>query len=190
MEDVLNKAHQASRMDMRLLRLLGEEGGATIDWLGHGVNIQAVRLPHPPWVKRMHVLVPKAAEWPKVLRPILQRKGVEVLTETKGVRLYQNTAGRVVGVQAVDLNTNRTTIISARRAVMLTAGNLEAQPGLDGEVHHTEIAAMLPAVISRDGSGLVMAGDWRSIDDVVDCISTLQVRGAPPDPACSLSKQV
>lgn len=191
MEDVLNKAHQASRMDMRLLRLLGEEGGATIDWLlGHGVNIQGPFDYPIHRVKRMHVLVPKAAEWPKVLRPILQRKGVEVLTETKGVRLYQNTAGRVVGVQAVDLNTNRTTIIKARRAVMLTAGNLEANPALMARSTTPEIAAMPPAVISRDGSGLVMAWAIGAASTMLDCISTPQVRGAPPGPSVfSLGKQ-
>ncbi|HEX4266785.1 MAG TPA: FAD-dependent oxidoreductase [Steroidobacteraceae bacterium] len=191
MQDVLNNAHQASRMDMRLLRLLAEEGGATIDWLiGHGVNIQGPFDYPIHRVKRMHVLVPKAAEWPKVLRPVLQRKGVDVLTETKGNRLYQNTAGRVLGVQAVDLNTNRTMAIKARRAVMLTAGNLEANPALMARSTTPEIAAMPPAVISRDGSGLVMAWAIGAASTMLDCISTPQVRGAPPGPSVfSLGKQ-
>jgi fumarate reductase flavoprotein subunit len=191
MEDVLHKARQASRMDLRLLRLLGEEGGATIDWLvGHGVNIQGPFDYPIHRVKRMHVLVPKAAEWPKVLRPVLERKGVAVLTETKGGRLYQNAAGRVVGVQAVDLNTNAGVNIRARRAVMLTAGNLEANPALMARSTTPEIAAMPPAVISRDGSGLVMAWAIGAATTMLDCISTPQVRGAPPGPSVfSLGKQ-
>jgi fumarate reductase flavoprotein subunit len=191
MEDVLHKAHQAARMDKLLLRLLGEEGGATIDWLvSHGVNIQGPFEYPVHRVKRMHVLVPKAAEWPKVLRPVLQSKGVELLTETKGLRLYQNDAGRVVGVQAVDLNTNGTTNIKARRAVMLTAGNLEANPALMARSTTPEIAAMPPAVISRDGSGLVMAWAIGAASTMLDCISTPQVRGAPPGPSVfSLGRQ-
>jgi hypothetical protein len=191
MEDVLHKARQPSRMDKRLLRLLAEEGGATIDWLrGHGVNIQGPFEYPIHRVKRMHVLVPKAAEWPKVLRPVLQRRDVELLTETKGVRLYQDGAGRVVGVQAVDLNTNVTTTIRARRAVMLTAGNLEANPALMARSTTPEIAAMPPAVISRDGSGLMMAWAIGAASTMLDCISTPQVRGAPPGPSVfSLGRQ-
>jgi fumarate reductase flavoprotein subunit len=191
-EDVLHTARgQASRMDQRLLRLLAEEGGATIDWLvGHGVDIRGPFEYPVHRVKRMHVLVPKAGEWPKVLRPVLQRKGVELLTEMKGARLYQDANGRVIGVQAVDLTTNKTTTIKARRAVMLTAGNLEANPALMGRSTTPEIAAMPAAVVSRDGSGLVMAWAIGAASTMLDCISTPQVRGAPPGPSVfSLGKQ-
>jgi fumarate reductase flavoprotein subunit len=80
--------------------------------------------------------------------------------------------------------------IKARRAVMLTAGNLEANPALLARSTTPEIAAMPPAVISRDGSGLVMAWAIGAASTMLDCISTPQVRGAPPGPSVfSLGKQ-
>lgn len=192
MQDVLHTTgSQASRMDKRLLRLLAENGGATIDWLlGYGVNIQGP-FEYPAFrVKRMHMLVPKAAEWPKVLTPVLRSKGVELLTETKGIQLYQNPSGRILGVQAVDLKTNRTTTIKARRAVMLTAGNLEANPALVARSTTPEIAALPAAVFSRDGSGLIMAAAAGSAMTMLDFITPPQVRGAPPGPSVfSLGKQ-
>lgn len=84
-EDVLHRAGaSASRMDQQLLRLLAENGGATIDWLlSLGVNIQGPFEYPIHRVKRLHMLAPKSAEWPKVIRPILKQRKVEVMLETK-----------------------------------------------------------------------------------------------------------
>lgn len=184
-EDVLHRAGaNASRMNKDLLRLLGENGGATIDWLlSLGVNIQGPFEYPIHRVKRLHMLTPKSAEWPKVIRPILQQRNVEVLLETKGIRLYRDKNDRVVGVKAVDLNTDRTTNIKANRAVLLTAGSLDASAELKGRSTTPEIAAMPPAMYSRDGSGIVMASAIGSAMTMLDGISNPQVRGAPPGPS-------
>lgn len=192
-EDILHLAGtQASRMDMELLRLLAQNGGATLDWLlGLGVNIQGPFEYPEHRVHRMHMLVPKSAEWPKVLRPILKEKGVQVLMETKGVQLYRNSSGPVIGIRAVDQHTQLAMNIKARRSVVLTAGNLEANPELTARATTPEIAALRPAVYSRDGSGLVMAWAIGSAMTMLDGgISNPQVRGTPPAPAVfSLKKQ-
>jgi glycerol-3-phosphate dehydrogenase len=53
-----------------------------------------------------------------------------VIFGTKGVELYRGPDGRVQGVKAVDRASGKTIDIKARRAVVLTAGNLEANPAL------------------------------------------------------------
>src|SRR5262249_8620802 len=158
-EDILELAGtHASRMDRVLLRLLAENGGTTIDWLlGFGGNIQGPFDYPDHRAKRLHMLYPKAAEWPKVIRPILEQKQVEILLGIKGVELYRDSHNRVLGVKAIDQETQRPFAIRARRAVMLTAGNLEANPKLMERVTTPEIAALPVAVPTNDGSGLMMA---------------------------------
>lgn len=80
--------------------------------------------------------------------------------------------------------------IQASRAVILTAGNLDASAALKARSTTPEIAAMRPAVYSRDGSGLVMAAAIGSAMTMLDGISNPQVRGAPPGPSlATLGKQ-
>jgi len=193
MDDILRIAGtQASRMDMQLLRMLAEDGGPTIDWLlGLGVDIRGPFEYPPHRVYRMHVLYPKSAEWPKVIKPILEEKGVGILMGTKGVRLYRNADGPVVGVMAVNQRTRQIVNIKAHRSVMLTAGNLDASPSLKGRITTPEIAALRPAVYSRDGSGLRMAWAIGSGSTMIDgSESSPQLRGTPPAPAVfSLKKQ-
>jgi urocanate reductase len=193
MEDILSLAgEQASRMDMDLLRMLAENGGPTLDWLlDFGVNIKGPFEYPAHRVHRLHVLVPKSAEWPKALRPVLKEHGVRILMETKGVRLYRNPDGPVIGVKAVNQRTHETVNVKAGRAVMLTAGNLDANPALKARMTTPEIAALRAAVYSRDGSGLMMAWAIGSGVTMIDGgESSAQVRGTPPAPAVySLKKQ-
>lgn len=191
MEDVIHRAGEtSSRMDKALLRLLAENGGPTIDWLmGLGVDIRGpFEFPQAHRVKRMHMLYPKSAEWPKVIRPIMQRKGVDIRLETKGVELYQDARKRVVGVRAMDQNTGRAVYIRAHRAVMLTAGNMEASPSLLGRSMRPEIANLAPVNHWRDGSGLTMAAAIGAGTTVLDFVSKPQVRGWPPGPSAASLK--
>jgi hypothetical protein len=192
MEDILKLAGpNASRMDKTLLRLLAENGGASIDWLiDHGVNIQGVFEYPDHRVKRLHMLYPKSAEWPKVFRPILEQKGAEILTATKGLELYRNANSRVVGIKVIDQQTGRTMNIKARRAVILTAGNLEANRALMERVTTPEIAALPVAVPTNDGSGLIMAAALGAGMTLLDNGAVAEVRGGPPGPAVvSIGKQ-
>jgi fumarate reductase flavoprotein subunit len=137
----------------------------------------------------MHMLYPKSAEWPKVVRPILQRKGVDIRLETKGIALYQDADRRVVGVKAIDQNTGRAVNIRAHRAVMLTAGNMEASPALLGRSMRPEIAHLAPVNHWRDGSGLTMAAAIGAGMTVLDFVSHPQVRGWPPGPSAASLKR-
>jgi FAD binding domain len=191
-DDVLKRAGaQASRMDRSLLRLLAESGGRTIDWLiGLGVDIRGPFEYPAHRVNRMHMLYPKSSEWPKVLAPVLWHKKVEILTECKGVELYQNANRRVIGVKAVDLGTGKAFAIRARKGVVLTAGNLEANPALVARYTAPEIAALPAAVGTHDGSGLIMAAAIGAEMTALDGIGKPQIRGRPPGPAVfSVGKQ-
>lgn len=192
MEDVLHRAGSAaSRMDMKLLRLLADNGGPTIDWLlGLGVDIQGPFEYPAHRVNRMHMLMPKSAQWPKVVKPLLKQNNVEVLLATKGVQLHQDAKRRVIGVRAVDTVTGEMTDIKARRSVVLTAGGVDASPAWKSKVTTPEVAGLQPAMYSRDGSGLTMASAIGAAMTMLDGMSNPQLRGMPPGPGVfSIGKQ-
>jgi fumarate reductase flavoprotein subunit len=188
MEDIMKLADDnASRMDKTLLRLLAENGGPTLDWLiGLGVDLRGPFDYPLHRVKRMHMLYPKSAEWPKVIRPLLERKGAGLLLGVKGVELYRGDGNRVLGVKVVDQNTGRPMAIKARRAVMLTAGNLEANPVLMQRVTTADVAALPAAVPTNDGAGLMMAAALGAGMTMLDNGAVALVRGAPPGPAVDI----
>src|SRR5690242_1592945 len=135
MADILAMAGEDSgRMDRTLLRLLAENGGPTIDWLTSlGVDLRGPFEYPGHNAKRMLMLYPRSSVWPGVIRPLLERKGAEILVGMKGVELYRGSDGRVQGVKAMDgagKTSDGTLNIKARRAVVLTAGNREANPAL------------------------------------------------------------
>jgi fumarate reductase flavoprotein subunit len=192
MEDIMHRAGaMGSRMDKALLRVLAENGGATIDWLmAAGVDIRGpFEFPQAHRVKRMHMLYPKSAEWPKVIRPILDRKGVDIRFETQGIELYRNEAGRIVGVKALDRNTRRTLNLRASRAVMLTAGSVEANPAMLGRFMRPEVAHLQPANHWREGDGLKMAAAVGAEMTVFDFVTKPEVRGWPPGPSAASLKR-
>lgn len=191
-EDVMHRAgREASRMDLELLRLLATNGGATIDWLlGLGVDIQGPFEYPAHRVNRMHMLIPKSAQWPKVVRPLLEQKNVEVRLATKGLQLHQDPKRRVIGVRAVDTVTGHVSDIRARKAVVLTAGSVDANPAWKSKVTTPDVASLQPAMYSRDGSGLTMASAIGAAMTMLDGMSNPQLRGMPPGPGVfSIGKQ-
>lgn len=191
-ENVLEMAgSKADRMDMGLLRLLGENGGATIDWLlGLGVKIQGPFEYPGHHVHRMHMLMPKSAEWPKVFRPIFERNGTEILLATKGMELYRDADNRVLGIKAMDQQTRRAIAIKARKAVILTAGSMEGSRKLLSRVTGPEDAALPAAVPTNDGGGLIMAAALGADMTFINDVGVRGVRGMPPGPAVdSIIKQ-
>ena len=105
-----------------LMRVQAENCGATIDWLvGLGVELRGpYEYPHQHSVPRLHMLYPHSGAWPKVLGPLMQKKGISVLLGTKGVQLYTDASGAVIGVMAQDTGNNKFINIRAKRAVVLT----------------------------------------------------------------------
>ena len=182
---------QRVRMDMDLLRLLAENAGATVDWLqDHGVDLRGPFEYPDHKIKRMHMLYPRSAEWPKVVRPILERRGVEILTGSKGSELYRDESGRIIGIKAIDRQTGRPFKIQARKAVILTAGNLEGNPELKRRVTTPDIANLPAACPTNDGSGLIMAAALGAGMTMLDRVGGPGVRGMPPAPAVdSIVKQ-
>lgn len=190
-EDIMKLAgHWASRMDKPLLRVLAENAGATIDWLlSLGVNIKGPFEYPGHRAKRLHMLCPKSAEWPKVLKPILEKKKVEILLGTKGAELYRNENGRVLGLRAIDQDTLRSVNIRAKKAVILTAGSLEGSPTLRARATSPEIAAMPAAVFSNDGDALKMAEALGANMTFLEGIGAASIRGMPPGPCVDIGKQ-
>jgi len=191
MEDILKLARgKASRMDKNLLRLLAENGGASIDWLlDHGVNIQGPFEYPGHRAKRLHMLVPKSAEWPKVIKPILEQRKIEILLGTKGVELCREADNHISGISAMDQNTGRTVTIKARRAVILTSGSLEGNPQLRSRATTPEIAAIPAAVQTNEGGGLVMAAAVGANMTMLEGFGEPFLRGMPPGPCSGIEKQ-
>ena len=190
-KDVLEMSGaNASRTNRAMLRFLAENGGPTIDWLlGLGVDIRGPFEFPGHSVNRMHMLYPRSAEWPKVIRPILEHNNAEILTGTKGIELYRGANNRVLGVKTLDQQTKRTMDIKARKAVILTAGGFEANPILVGRYTTPEIAALPAACPTNDGAGLIMAMALGA-DVTISGAGGGDVRGMPPGPATdSIKKQ-
>jgi hypothetical protein len=180
-------AENASRMDQTLLRFLAENIGPTIDWLiGLGIDIRGPFEYPVHKVRRLHVLYPKSAAWALVIRPLLERRGAEILLGVKGVELYRGDGNRVLGVKAIDRETGRSMALKARRAVMLTAGNLEGNPVLMARVTTADVAALPAAVPTNEGGGLLMAAALGANMTFLDNGAVALVRGAPPGPAVDI----
>jgi fumarate reductase flavoprotein subunit len=169
--DILHMTgRDANRMDMTLLRWLGENGGPTIDWLaGHGVQF-AGPFEYPEHkFNRMHMLVPNAYAWPKTLAPVMKRLGVEILLETKGLELVADADRQVIGVKAMDQLRKKPLAIKARRGVVLAAGDFIGNTEMRLKYMPKELADMHPANTYTDGSGLLMAmavgADLTVLDD-------------------------
>ncbi len=170
-------------MDKSLLRLLGENGGPTIDWLiGLGVDIRGPFEYPVHRVNRMHMLYPRSSAWARVIRPRLEKAGTEILVSTKGVELYRGEGNRVLGVRAIDVKSGRSISIKARRGVVLTAGNMEANPIMMAKVTTAEIAALPAAVPTNDGGGLIMAAALGAGMTMLDNGAVPYVRGRLPGP--------
>ncbi len=184
MEDVLKLAGEnVSRMDKSLLRLLGENGGPAIDWvIGLGVDIRGPFDYPVHRVKRMHMLYPRSSAWLRVIRPRLAKAGTEILVSTKGVELYRGEGNRVLGVRVVDVKSGKSTSIKARRGVVLTAGNMEANPAMVAKVTTADIAALPVAVPTNDGGGLIMAAALGAGMTMLDNGAIAYVRGRLPGP--------
>jgi len=184
MEDVLKLAGEnVSRMDKSLLRVLGENGGPTIDWLlGLGVDLRGPFEYPVHRVKRMHMLYPRSSAWPRVIRPRLAKGGTETLVSTKGVELYRGEGNRVLGVRVVAIKSGKSISIKARRGVVLTAGNFEANPTMMAKVTTADIAALPVAVPTNDGGGLIMAAALGAGMTMLDNGAIPYVRGRLPGP--------
>lgn len=105
-----------------LLRVMVDNSGATIDWLvSLGVELRGpFEYPHQHSVPRMHMLYPNTSAWPKVLGPLMEKRGITVMLGTPGRRLYTDDKGGVIGVMAQETGSNKVINILAKRAVVLT----------------------------------------------------------------------
>ncbi len=143
-----------------LLRVAAEGSGPTVDWLlSLGVDIRGpFDYPHQHRVYRMHMLFPNSAAWPKVLGPLMEKRGIEVRLGTRGVQLYTDAKGAVVGVRAEERGSGKVINILAKRAVVLGGGDFSGNKAWREKVGADAVVAGVRAAHPyNDGSILAMA---------------------------------
>jgi fumarate reductase flavoprotein subunit len=175
-----------TRINKDMLQLLAENSGPTVDWLvGMGV-VMSGPFDYPEHkAKRMHMLLPNSAAWPKVLQPIMEEKKVEILLETKGVELYHDANNRVLGVKAVDQGTKKEIAIKAKKGVILASASTEAAVEFKKKLTTADIAAMPAGNPYSDGSGLAMAWELGADMTMIDQWGGPSLRTTSPGPDVS-----
>ena len=143
-----------------LLRLQAENSGPTIDWLvGLGVEFKGpFEYPEQHSVPRLHMLYPNSGAWPKVLGPLMEKRGIVVLLGTPGRKLYTDTKGAVIGVMAQDTGSGKYINILAKRAVVMGGGDgLGSKQWRQKFTQDATLLAVRATQPYNDGSNFYMA---------------------------------
>ncbi|EGO64982.1 flavocytochrome c [Acetonema longum] len=127
-EDMLKAGSYLNHVEK--VRLLAEKSSETVDWtMSLGVKYRRVNFHGGHSVPRAHATAnASGGDIVKAELARLKEKGVNVAKNSKVVRLIQNDAGRVLGVEVKtgykfgDENSGTTSFIKAKKAVVLAAG--------------------------------------------------------------------
>ncbi|MEM3550115.1 MAG: flavocytochrome c [Candidatus Bathyarchaeia archaeon] len=114
--------------NLELLKLLAEKSGETFDWLTQlGVKFEDKVYPRDECtVPRCHAVLPNSSAYIKVLKEAAEKRSVEIILNTKAVRLIRSRGGEVIGVKAEDLKRKKILKIKAKKAVILATGSFAA----------------------------------------------------------------
>ncbi|MCA9102192.1 MAG: FAD-dependent oxidoreductase, partial [Planctomycetales bacterium] len=117
------------------------EAAATIEWLESlGVSFVGPSPEPPNRVARMHNVVPGAKAYIAALQLALRRAGGQLLCDCDVRQLLRDDDGRVVGVRAT--HNGQPLHYSARRGVILAAGDYANSPQLIAEHNDARFAAI------------------------------------------------
>jgi succinate dehydrogenase/fumarate reductase flavoprotein subunit len=142
----------ASRDNDALRRILCDEVPAAFRWLlDSGVRFMGP-MPEPPHRKpRMHNVLPNSRAYIWHLERRARREGVEIRAATRVTGLMRE-AGRVAGVE-----TDRGYCVSARRGVVLAAGDFTSDPELKARFMGPQEAKVEGVNLTATGDGQKMA---------------------------------
>ena len=147
-----NQAAHLDNVDPDLLAAYCADSGAAVDRLVElGCEyVLAQDTMFYTTVPRAHILQPSAAQWPVVLGPAAEERGVQILTETPLTDLLVDGTGQVIGVRSNEF------AIKARKGVVLATGDVSANARMKAKFQPqwAEIPAWDPY---NEGDGLFAA---------------------------------
>lgn len=126
MKDILKAGDECGDPD--IIQTWGEHSGLTIDWLQQRVGVEILpelRLSTEHTVRRSHNAVPYNGGygWCRAIENTINALGLPVLLETAATKIHRNAEGRVIGAQAMDLNTGDVINVKATKGVLLSTNH-------------------------------------------------------------------
>jgi len=131
-EDIISLG-ETRLMPPELLNILTDSGGAHIDWLQEmGVPFEYICFRPPDSVPRGHIVEGDAQPLGTVLEERVKERGVEILLETRALKLYQWADNRIAGVMAETKNGKMITV-KAKKGAILSTGDYSASKEIKGK---------------------------------------------------------
>ncbi len=137
------------RENKELRRILAENAGSTVEWLG-SIGVQFLGpTPEPPYEKpRMHNVLPNSGAYAEALLRECRKRGVVIHTSVRVEELLRNANGEIIGARAND------TEYFGRRGVILATGDYSASTAMKAKYVGEEAAKIPPVNPNNTGDGL------------------------------------
>lgn len=155
--DLIN-ANAEYRLDPEMIGITVNKSGETIDWL-----IDRVKVPFVPTSGRgygsqtmMHTVVDRGSGLREPFGRALDEAGVDIMLETRAVKLIQDDRDAVIGVEAT--NAGKTLRIKAK-AVIIATGGYSANDRLAEVLDPFYRNILQTGVVSSTGDGLIMGSN-------------------------------
>ncbi|MFP3462507.1 FAD-dependent oxidoreductase [Arthrobacter globiformis] len=128
------------RENKELRRILAENAGTTVEWLG-SIGVQFLGpTPEPPYEKpRMHNVLPNSGAYAEALLRECRKRGVVIHTSMRVEELLRNADGEIIGARANGRE------YFGRRGIILATGDYSASTEMKAK-YVGEAAAKIPPV--------------------------------------------
>jgi len=144
--------------NLELRRVLVEESGDTLDWLGeHGCEYAGPYADSHHSIPRLHQIKPDTTAYAEILGDAMDELGVKTHFETEAYELIQAEDGTVTGVLAKQRGRSTPMVVRARRGVVVATGDFVNSRELREE--YTTDADAPPINEYNEGDGHRMAKD-------------------------------
>lgn len=136
------------RENKELRRILAENAGPTVEWLG-SIGVQFLGpTPEPPYEKpRMHNVLPNSGAYAEALLRECRKRGVVIHTSMRVEELLRNADGEIIGARANGRE------YFGRRGVILATGDYSASAEMKAKYVGEEAAKIPPVNPNNTGDG-------------------------------------
>jgi fumarate reductase flavoprotein subunit len=172
-EDIVSLG-ETRLMPPDLLDILTDSGGAHIDWLREmGIPFEYICYRPPDSVPRGHIVEGDAQPLGTVLAERAKERGVEILLETRALKLYRWTDNRIAGVMA-EAKDGKIITVKVKKGAILCTGDYSASKEIKAKFTPLpeNVNAETAGNPGNTGDGFIMAwavgADSICLDEVGD----------------------
>ncbi|MCX6497324.1 MAG: FAD-dependent oxidoreductase [Arthrobacter sp.] len=139
------------RENKELRRILAENAGSTVEWLG-SIGVQFLGpTPEPPYEKpRMHNVLPNSGAYAEALLRECRKRGVVIHTSMRVEELLRNADGEIIGARASGRD------YFGRKGVILATGDYSASTEMKAKYVGEDAAKIPPVNPNNTGDGFVL----------------------------------